>query len=371
MRSSTLTNLHISEHGKICAKDVKKAREIRTGALNTVHVGQKITIESTAEGREGDFYEFCQTAQQLKDSGEELNPLQYKFHFFPWYLNKGYMIKDNRIVITPEKKEYFDNIEHEADCKINNSQRRWYIQKEKEQGEDMKREFPSTPKEAFEQAIEGTYFHHEMATARKQKRIGQIPFDPNVPVNTFWDIGIGDHCAIWFHQRIGLDNRFIGYYENSGEAFPHYAQYLKAMDCICGGHYLPHDANNRSFRKDGTLITDAHELLTGEIYLVPRTNSKQDAIAQARRALHSCWFDTSGCEKGITHLDNYRKEWNEQMGVWRKEPRHDDASHGADAFMTFATGYNAHQTNSSYAEPNEDDDWGVETFGHTADVTGY
>ena len=34
------------------------------------------------------------------------------------------------------------------------------------------------------------------------------------------------------------------------------------------------------------------------------------------------------------------KDWDESRGVWKDRPRHDDASHGADAFLTFAcTGY--------------------------------
>src|ERR1700677_738848 len=52
LRSSTLNALHISELGKICSKYPEKAREILTGALQTVHTGQKIFIESTAEGKE-------------------------------------------------------------------------------------------------------------------------------------------------------------------------------------------------------------------------------------------------------------------------------------------------------------------------------
>jgi hypothetical protein len=45
MRSGTLQYLHVSEFGKICAPD--KAREIVTGALNTVEANQFIVIEST------------------------------------------------------------------------------------------------------------------------------------------------------------------------------------------------------------------------------------------------------------------------------------------------------------------------------------
>jgi hypothetical protein len=50
LRSGTFQRLHVSEYGKLCAKFPDKAREVKSGALNTVHVGQKIRIESTAEG---------------------------------------------------------------------------------------------------------------------------------------------------------------------------------------------------------------------------------------------------------------------------------------------------------------------------------
>jgi hypothetical protein len=44
----------------------------------------------------------------------------------------------------------------------------------------------------------------------------------------------------------------------------------------------------------------------------------------------------SGCSLGLRRLRAYRKEWDESRGVWKDRPRHDDASHGADAFLTFA-----------------------------------
>ena len=43
-----MQRLHVSEFGKICNKYPDKAEEIVTGALQTVALGQGITIESTA-----------------------------------------------------------------------------------------------------------------------------------------------------------------------------------------------------------------------------------------------------------------------------------------------------------------------------------
>ena len=47
---------------------------------------------------------------------------------------------------------------------------------------------------------------------RQHKRIGgPVPFDPYRPVNTFWDIGMDDETAIWFHQTDGVRERLIDF----------------------------------------------------------------------------------------------------------------------------------------------------------------
>jgi hypothetical protein len=70
------------------------------------------------------------------------------------------------------------------------------------------------------------------------------------------------------------------------------------------------------------------------------SRSKGEAIAAARTALARCQFDEGGCDLGLRRLRAYRKEWDEGRGVWKDRPRHDEASHGADAFLTFAcSGY--------------------------------
>ena len=92
LRGGTTQLLHISEFGKICREFPKKAQEIVAGALNTVQAGQFITIESTAEGRDGYFYDMVHNAQKKQDLGEKLGPLDYKLFFFPWYKEKSYTL---------------------------------------------------------------------------------------------------------------------------------------------------------------------------------------------------------------------------------------------------------------------------------------
>jgi len=89
-RSGTYQRLLVSEFGKICAKSPDVAKEIVTGSLNTVSSDQIIAIESTAEGREGYFYDFAKEAEALALSNSDLSPMQQKFFFFPWFDEPGY-----------------------------------------------------------------------------------------------------------------------------------------------------------------------------------------------------------------------------------------------------------------------------------------
>ena len=57
-------------------------------------------------------------------------------------------------------------------------------------------------------------------------------------------------------------------------------------------------------------------------------------IEAARNVFSRCWFDVNRCDHGLSALRSYRKEWDENRGVYKDRPRHDWASHGYKAFET-------------------------------------
>jgi len=344
MRSGTLQYLHISEFGKICARFPDKAEEIITGSLNTVSPGNHIFIESTAEGQDGPFYQMTQAAIALKDSGRELSALDYSFHFYPWFLDTKYRINPATIIITEDDEKYFDSIAAEIlekyDVVLDDWQKAWYVKTEEVQAGKMKREYPSSPQEAFEQALDGAYFAVEMAAANKHGRIGSFPVDPRYPVNTFWDLGRNDLNTIWLHQFIKGHHRLVGYYENSGEYISHYITWLNEWkdkhDIQFGEHYLPHDGDRQSlWLPEGTMAVMANLKFRPKI--VSRPNNKMDEINKARPYFHKCQFDETACANGLKRLKAYRKEWDDKRGVWKNSPLHDINSHGADGFLTFTS----------------------------------
>ncbi len=340
LRSGTFQRLHISEYGKLCAKYPEKAREVRTGAFNTVQSGQSITVESTAEGQAGHFFELCDKAQKREEQGEELTPLDFKFHFAPWFTSPEYALA-NDVGETVEIQKYFDEIEPYVVSilgrPLSRQQRAWYVKKEEQQGDDMKREYPSTPKEAFEASVEGAYFSRQMVAARKSGRICNIPV-LDKPVYTTWDLGVNDSTVIVFWQDEGLERRAIDYYENNGESWGHYAGVLLEKGYSYSSHYMPHDGAQRQQGVD--TVKKKYELAQeagiNPTELLPRIQFDKDGIDASRAFFPNVWIDKERCSRLIECLDNYRKQWDENLGVWKNKARHDEFSHGYKAFESAA-----------------------------------
>lgn len=336
MRSSTLQYLHISEFGKICAKYPDKAREIVTGSLNALAPGQYVFIESTAEGREGYFYELCKEAEAKRQTGSELSSLDFRFHFFPWWGEESNRIAPNGITVPTHQTDYFNALEVKLGVKFDAEQKAWYSKRAETQGEDMLREMPSTPEEAWQTSNEGLYYGRQMVEARSQGRVRKVYYDPNVPVHTAWDLGYNDSTAIWLFQQCGQEIHLLEYYENSGEALTHYLHYLKSKPYTYGKHLVPHDAAVHEYSTGLSRVEVARN--HGVIFTIVPDIGINEGIDAARNILPRCWFDEERCSKGISALDSYKKEWNERHGCWSSRPLHNFASHGADAFRMLAVG---------------------------------
>lgn len=355
-RGGTLQSLHISEFGKICKKFPDKAQEIVTGAFPAVSgAGGTITIESTAEGKQGYFYDYCMESKKLKDMDKEPFPEQFKFHFFPWWKDPKY-VTDSEIPYD-NIKPYFDELESKHGIILTEQQKCWYMSKWAIYGDKMGQEFPSTPEEAFAQAVEGAYYAQQFAKIYKEKRYIEDLYDNDTNVHTVWDIGIGDSTSIWFYQLVANEVHVIFYLENSGEPLGYYIKMLETLakkhKWKYGKHWAPHDIDHRDWSSSG--VTRREQAKKGVEYggktyrlrfdVVPKLGI-DDGIEHARSTLGRTVFFTGlrgsvakengglkfGVEHGVNCLENYRKEWNDKLGCWKDNPLHDWSSHGADAW---------------------------------------
>jgi len=204
--------------------------------------------------------------------------------------------------------------------------------------EEYEREYECS----FVSGARGAYYAKQLRKAEAEGRVCSIPYDTSQEVYTFWDLGVDDSTSIWFMQAIGKEIRFIDYYENTGEGMLHYTKVLKDKGYNYGDHYLPHDAASKSIQTGQTTKDYAEKLGIRPITIVKRAKDKQAVLAgieAGRNILSQCWFDKQKCSRGLTALESYQSEWNEEKKKLGDSPLHDWSSHGSDAFRTFAVGY--------------------------------
>ena len=65
----------------------------------------------------------------------------------------------------------------------------------------------------------------------------------------------------------------------------------------------------------------------------------EDRIHAAQLVLPKCRFDSVKCEQGLAALREFRRDWDDRQKVFKDSPRHDWASHAADAFTYLAMGW--------------------------------
>jgi hypothetical protein len=200
--------------------------------------------------------------------------------------------------------------------------------------------------------VEGSYYGALLEEARATGRVVRgLLIDPNRPVYTSWDLGVADFTTIWFWQVFGAERAVVDYYEMAGEGLAHYAKVLLRKGYLYGGHYLPHDVEARVQAEAAeTRLDILKRLLPGhKLTVVKRVNDLQDRIEAARGLIPLCRFDNNlapedqpearNTGKGLQRLIAYKRARNDKGGFFLASPKHDEASHAADAFGTFAQGF--------------------------------
>ncbi len=190
---------------------------------------------------------------------------------------------------------------------------------------------------SFDAPILGAYYGDRMTQAETEGRVCRVPWDPKAPVSTAWDLG-AHKTAIWFHQRIGPEERLIDYIENSGVGLDWYAAEILKRPYAYREHFAPHDVEHRMLSPGAPTRRKTLEDLGIKPVRVGVPRNDEDRISAVRMLLPLCWFDAERCRAGIEALKQYRSDWDEQKKTFRPYPRKDWASDPADAFGELAFG---------------------------------
>lgn len=187
---------------------------------------------------------------------------------------------------------------------------------------------------ALRSTVEGAIYKAEIIAAEKEGRIRSIPCDTLRPVDTFWDLGYADRVAIWAAQRSAFEIRVLRYYESDHQAIDHYLREMQTWGYVHGTCYLPWDGGAKQLGT-GKSIEEIMRAKGFKVHVL-RQMSVHDGINAVRTLFPQMYFDGTLCADGLQYLRRYQWGPPTVLGVARREPLHDDASHPADALRTLA-----------------------------------
>jgi hypothetical protein len=197
---------------------------------------------------------------------------------------------------------------------------------------------------SFQAAITGSYYGALIEDIEKSNRVTENLYDKELPVETWWDLGMNDSTVIWFAQRHRGQIRLIDFYENAGEGLDHYAGIIEKKGYKYSKHIAPHDIKVRELGSYGKSRLET-SLELGIAFEVAPKLSLEDGIEAVRKILPTCWFDKNKCHYGMECLKSYQKKWDDLNQCFRNRPIHNFASHAADAFRTGIVGHGIEMTN--------------------------
>ncbi|HUD74695.1 MAG TPA: PBSX family phage terminase large subunit [Terracidiphilus sp.] len=225
-------------------------------------------------------------------------------------------------------------------CKISYHDNNWLSEESKQKIATLKERDYDTFHHVYEGAtrstVEGAIYKAEIQRAETEGQIRAVPYDGMRPVDTFWDLGYADRVAIWAAQRTPFEIKVLRYFEGDHQAIDYYLREIQTWGYVLGTCYLPWDGGTKQLGTGRSI----EELMRAKGFKVQvnRQTNVADGINAVRTIFPQLYFDAGLCSDGLGYLRRYQWGPVTALGVARREPLHDDASHPADALRTLAMG---------------------------------
>lgn len=350
-RSGTYQRLHVTELADISKKFPKKIPDIIEGTIPAIPSDGRVDIESTSQGASGEFYDMFMTAYER---GQPTMPQEYKAHFYNWTWDDEELAK----ITDPlpfEKMEEADKFRDYVEkhkltaVQITYFYRKWLSLNKKWNA--LKREYPTTPEEAFEAIAEGTFYGEQIGLMNENGQIGVWPYDRALRVHTVWDLGVGKNLRVGFFQRDTVSGRvkMIDHWVGSGsDGIPEAAGAIQRKPYIFGRHFGPHDIETTDIGTGKTRYEGAKQV---GIHFTPVPDiSVEDGINGVSNWLTRLYVHKETCKEWIKSMKNYCHEWDEKRGMYKDEPLHNWASHDSD-MARYASLVEKQMTNEIFRVP--------------------
>lgn len=191
---------------------------------------------------------------------------------------------------------------------------------------------------SFDIGMEGAFYTEELKYAEDNGHIGDYPWNPDKPVDTWWDIGIRDNTSIIFTQD-GMDGNpiLIDHMSKRNLGLPDWARELHAMPYSYGTHNGPHDLDTREWGSSVTRQEMAYQ--HGIAFDIVPKLPVQDGLDASRSMIRKCKWDKEKTQSLRDNLAYYHREWDDNRQIFKDKPEHDHSSHDADCFRYLSVGY--------------------------------
>lgn len=212
---------------------------------------------------------------------------------------------------------------------------------------------------SWEVDMTGAYYKYEVEKAKSDGRwdAQTATYEPNIPVDTFLDIGRTDYTTLVFAQRIShREWRIIDCYWNSQKDLRHYIAVMREkqreFEWDWGEHHAPHDIKVTDWAaNDQSRLEIARSL--GINYKVMKKIAKVEIRIEATRKNFGKFVFNGRCRnlterKGLLNaIELYSAEYNEEKEDFNEVPMKGWQNHYADAFGAIALVYgkNEHERN--------------------------
>lgn len=197
---------------------------------------------------------------------------------------------------------------------------------------------------SWDAAIVGSVFGPELKELEEEGRAVPLVYDRRFPVDTSWDLGVGDETVILFWQTIGNEVRLIDWYSAANAGLNHFAEVLAGKPYLYRYHYGPHDINVREWGNNAVSRKSQAKQL-GINFTVTPALPKDEQIAAASNLLTRIVINSQefqpldpyqDCSFVMDAWKNYRFNYDREKRILSKNPVHDWTSHYADALMVMA-----------------------------------
>lgn len=309
-----------------------KTRALTGTEFSFTGLRHKIDSVKSAEGIDVCWVEEAQSVS--KDSWEKLGPTIRKPGSEIWITFNPELDTDEtykRFVVHPPSNALV--------IKMNWSDNPWPSAALVQEREDLKLrdfdEYLHIWEGNCRQVLTGAVYADELRAATAGGRICKVPYTPSKGVQVFCDLGWSDYLSLWFVQKVGINYHVLLSYQNRHKLWDHFLKVIQDTGFLIDTIWLPFDGANGS--PNGKSIEQQTREAGRKCRIVPKL-SMVDGLNAVRTVFPFLYFDENGCADGIQAIRRY--VWEESAkGIATREPKHDDASHYADALRYLAVGF--------------------------------